>query len=125
MRKLFLVCRFTALLALLSSCSPLRNLHDDQALLNKNVVKSDKSVLNEEISAILKQKPNRKILGLFRFHLGVYTLANKGKETKFKTWVKNTIGEEPVILDTNLTKKSNRQVKQYLENAGLFFSIKV
>src|SRR5688572_2413309 len=105
---------------LLHSCSPVKQLGPDEYLLNKNIIKSDKKELNEGIKSILKQKPNRKILGLFRFHLGVYSMANKGKQTKFKKWVKKTIGEEPVILDPTLTVKSHSQVLLYVQNEGYF-----
>ena len=46
-------------------------------LLSKNIDK-------EELESYLKQKPNRKVLELFRFHLSVYNLANRGKERKWK-----------------------------------------
>jgi len=113
---------FALLLWILNGCSPVKHLDNDAVLLNKNVVKSDKPALNEGIASIIKQKPNRKILGLFRFHLGVYTLANRGKETRFKKWVKETIGEEPVLLDSVLTRRSLSQVKQFVENSGYFNS---
>src|SRR5687767_6899183 len=103
---------------LVSSCSPVKHLGPDAYLLNKNIIKSDKKELNEGFKSILKQKPNRKILGIFRFHLGVYTLANKGRQTRFKKWVKRTIGEEPVVLDTELTRKSHAQVLLYAQNEG-------
>jgi len=102
------------------SCSPTKQLTDDQYLLNKNSIKIDRSELAEGIKPVIKQRPNRRILGLFRFHLGVYTLANRGKSTKFKEWIKRTIGEEPIVLDTALTTKSNVQIKQYLHNEGFF-----
>ena len=89
-------------------------------LLNKNIVKIDKGELKEGAKAIIKQKANRKILGVFRFHLGVYTLGNHGKPTKFKNWLKYTVGEEPVVLDTSYTAKSTRQIKQYMQNNGYF-----
>src|SRR5437870_11900415 len=89
-------------------------------LLNRNIIKVDKPGLKEGIAPIIKQKPNRKILGIFRFHLGMYNLANRGKSTKFKEWIKRTIGEEPVLLDTALTSRSARQIKQYMQNIGYF-----
>lgn len=103
-----------------SSCSPVKHLGPDAYLLNKNIIKSDKPELNEGIRSILKQKPNRKILGIFRFHLGVYTLANSGRQTSFKRWIKNTIGEEPVVLDPELTTKSHGQVLLFSQNEGYF-----
>jgi hypothetical protein len=104
----------------LDCCRPVKHLGEDAILLNKNVIKSDNRKLVEGASSIIKQKPNRKILGLFRFHLGMYTIANKGRETKFKKWVKNAIGEEPVLLNDELTKKSTEQLQLYLENSGYF-----
>ncbi|MBK8876725.1 MAG: hypothetical protein IPN13_23710 [Bacteroidetes bacterium] len=107
----------------ISSCSPVRDLGENKYMLHKNTIRSDKSELNESVTSILKQKPNRKILGIFRFHLGVYNLANRGKQTKFKSWVKRTIGEEPVVLDSVLTQKSREQVKQFLPNNGYFNAV--
>ena len=98
-----------------NACSPVKDLGPDEYLLNKNILKSNKPELSQGAKPILKQKPNRKILGLFRFHLGVYNLANKGKQTKFKKWVKKTIGEEPVILEPALTLKSKSQLLQYMQ----------
>ncbi|HKR06992.1 MAG TPA: BamA/TamA family outer membrane protein [Bacteroidia bacterium] len=89
---------------------------DNAILLNKNIIKVDNSSLKEGIRPIIKQKPNRKILGVFRFHLGVYNLANRWHWG----WVKRTIGEEPVLLDTALTTRSVKQIKQYMENIGYY-----
>lgn len=104
----------------LYSCSPYKQLDKDEYLLNRNIVKVDKPDLKEGIKAIIKQKANRKILGVFRFHLGVYTLGNRGKPTKFKNWLKYTVGEEPVILDTLYTHKSTSQIKLFMANNGYF-----
>ncbi|MDQ3051043.1 MAG: outer membrane protein assembly factor [Bacteroidota bacterium] len=120
MRTIRIVLGAAVFACFLSSCSPVKHLGPEAWLLNKNVVKSDKAEMNEGIKSILKQKPNRKILGLFRFHLGVYTLANRGRQSTFKKWIKRTIGEEPVVLDPLLTLKSHAQVLQYSQNEGYF-----
>lgn len=104
---------------LLSSCSPVKQLQPGEYLLNKNTVRSDKPELNEQISSIIKQKPNRKILGLFRFHLGVYSIANTGKETRFKRWMKSAIGEEPIVLDTIKTHRTVTQLAQFMKNEAI------
>lgn len=107
-----------------SGCNVSKIVPEGQYLLDKNIIKTDRSELNEDVQAILKQKPNKKILGLFRFHLGVYRFATIGKETKFKNWVKTAIGEEPIILDSNLSNKSREQIEILFQNNG-FFDVKV
>ena len=105
---------------LTSSCNVFKTIPEGKHLLDKNIIKTNRTEHNESVAAIFKQKPNRKILGVFRFHLGVYNLATLGKETKFKKWVKNAIGEEPILLDTNLTNKSREQIEILFENNGYF-----
>lgn len=112
----------------MAACSPYKQLSDGEYLLHRNVLKSDVKLdegitVNEGLNSIIKQKANRRILGLFRFHLGVYTIGNKGKPNKFKNWLKNTVGEEPVILDTTLTSKSTAQIKLYMKNHGYFNAV--
>ncbi len=110
-------------LCALASCSPYKQLYPGEHLLNKNIVKVDKPELKDGIKAIIKQKANRKILGVFRFHLGVYTLGNQGKSNRFKNWLKYTVGEEPVILDTLYTGKSTQQIKLFMANNGYFNAV--
>jgi hypothetical protein len=104
----------------LSACSPYKQLDKDQYLLDRNVVITDKPELKDGIKAIIKQKANRRILGVFRFHLTVYSIGNRGKPNKFKNWLKNTVGEEPVLLDTLFTNKSSSQIKQFMAKNGYF-----
>ncbi len=111
---------FLFLLIGIAACSPARRLAEDEALLKKNHIRGEKKEFHSEMKSVLKQKPNRKILGLFRFHLGMYNLADRGKETKFKNYIKNTIGEPPVILDKSLTERSSSQLEQLLRNRGYF-----
>jgi outer membrane protein assembly factor BamA len=104
----------------LSACNVSRSIPENEYLLSKNKIKTDKSGFTESINSIIKQKPNRRILGVFRFHLGVYNLANKGKENGFKRWLKNAVGEQPVLLDTGLTRKSREQILIFMQNNGYF-----
>ena len=112
----------TVMSFILFGCSGIRDIPEGQHLLNKNIIKTDRSEYRDNIIAVIKQKPNRKILGLFRFHLGVYTLANQGKETRIKKWLKLAIGEEPVLLDTNLMHKSADQLEILMQNNGYFLA---
>ncbi len=133
-----------------AACNPARKLGEGQYLLNKNKISIDNSsVSKDDLKGIIKQKPNRKILGLFRFHLWLYNLVDKEKTEKKKAeWVRKTelkniiqksqgkkeidtdklifrekllnIGEEPSILDSSLTERTRKQFSLYLFRKGFF-----
>ncbi|MFH0864857.1 MAG: BamA/TamA family outer membrane protein [Bacteroidota bacterium] len=108
------------------SCNPAKTLTESEYLVNKNKITiDDKNISTDDISSYIKQKPNRRIFSLFRFHLGVYNISHSKKEHKFLKWLGiykmgNIIGEPPVILDTLLTNKSVKQIKLYLNSKGYF-----
>lgn len=139
---------------LLYSCNPTKRLHDGEYLLDKNYIldRSIKTTIdNSEIENYIKQKPNRHILVLFRFHLWLHNLANeerikvkreaynqkleaknlkrisKNKKPKpndkqlIGEWLLD-IGEAPVKIDTQLIDKSSKQIKLFLNNKGYFIS---
>lgn len=134
------------------ACRPARKLQQGEYLLQKNhVIDKDTKVDKSEIEAYIKQKPNRKILLIFRFHLWLHNLANedkikrkrivydkkienrnnrriaRGKKAKkndrqlFGEWLLN-VSEPPVIYDSLLAKKSAKQIKLFLNNKGYFIS---
>jgi surface antigen Omp85-like protein len=123
MHRLIGVFLFIAFTWGLTSCNPVKKLGDNAYLLNKNVVKVDKGELKENLTPIIKQKPNRKLLGVVRFHLAVYTIFNRGKSNKVKEWFKRTIGEEPVLVDSILTERTTEQLNLYLNNKGFFNAV--
>jgi len=94
---------------------------EGQFLLDNMAIKTKNLNLDkDEMLAIVKQKPNRKILGLIRFHLGVYNFAHKDTSKRFRRWLENTVGEPPLLLDTMLTKRSSAQLQLYLNKNGYF-----
>lgn len=146
-QKTFFILLATLLAA---ACNPARKLATDQYLLNKNnIVIDNSSVSKDELKGLIKQKPNRKIFGLFRFHLWFYNLVDKEKtERKKAAWVLKTekknelrkakgkkeistdklifrekllnIGEEPSIVDSTLTERTKRQFHLYLFRKGFY-----
>lgn len=137
---------------LIIACRPVRKLKQGEYLLQKiHVVDKDTKVDKSEIESYIKQKPNRKILLIFRFHLWLHNLANeerikrkrivfdkkierrnqrrvgRGKKPKtndrqlFGEWLLN-VSEPPVIYDSTLAKKSSKQIKLFLNNKGYFIS---
>lgn len=68
----------------------------------------------------MKQKPNARILGFWKFHLWLYNLSDKNKENG---WLKK-IGEAPVIYSPYLTEKTREEFLRYMQNRG-FYSARV
>ena len=137
---------------LFNACNPARKLNSGDYLLSKNyIIYKNPKIDKSDIESYIKQKPNRKIFGVFRFHLWLHNLINedrvrrkrilydkkiesknekriaKGKKAK-----KNNhellgerlldISEAPVIVDSTLTKKSDNQIKLFLNNKGYFIN---
>jgi outer membrane protein assembly factor BamA len=137
---------------LFHACNPAKKLNGEERLLRKNfVINKETKLENNDIEDYIKQKPNRKIFLLFRFHLWLYNQANeervkrkrilhdqkrerknakrvaKGKKPKksdrqlFGEWLLN-IGEPPVIYDSLLAEKSAKQIRSFLNNKGYFIN---
>lgn len=106
------------------SCSVTRKLPPDEYLLIKNKFKvSSKKIDVDELSGYLQQTPNSKLFGLFRTNIALYNWGTKGKDTKFRKWLRNKAGSAPVILDTALSESAMKQMRLYLNNVGYFNSI--
>jgi outer membrane protein assembly factor BamA len=102
------------------SCRTTRYVEDGEYLLSNNEIRGDiKHIDKEELETYIKQKPNKKILYFSKFHLGLYNLSKKEKETGISGWLK-TIGEAPVIYDPFLKDKSANQFELYLRSKGYY-----
>lgn len=109
------------LILLVSSCRLPKLLKDNEFLLDNNRIKVNRSELKDGLLLNVKQKPNRKILGTFKFHLTVYRLASTFKRTnRFSGFLANKIGEPPVVLDSALCDQSVKQLQLYLRNSGYY-----
>lgn len=134
------------------SCVSTRFLQPHEKLLVSNKIKGIPSrIEGDEVYALVKQKPNRKIL-FFRFHLWVHNLFDpqkvessllrkqekierknrkrlargkrlieEGPQT-FRNWIANVIGEPPVVLDTLLCASTAANIRAFLKNKGYFYS---
>ena len=103
------------------ACMPARNLPDGQYLLNRNKIEiEDADIKPHELRSYIRQQPNRRIFGFYRFHLNVYQFADRGRETRVRNWMKNTIGEAPVIFNPGLVDQTVRQFELYMQNKGYF-----
>lgn len=102
------------------SCSPTKYVGKDEYLLDHVRVKVDDYKMNRsDLKRNIRQKPNTRILGTVRFHLGLYNLSGRNEKKKFNQWLRR-IGEAPVIYDPFMTKRSVEQIELYLHNKGFY-----
>jgi outer membrane protein assembly factor BamA len=143
---------FIGIILLATACSPTKRLAEGEYLLRKNKLETNGIDLSkEELQAIIKQQPNRKILPFLRFHLHMYNLASdkrlrisrekknerierknihraeKGRKLKGEgrtkwEYFKEVVGEPPVILDTTAVRVSSSQLSTYLVKKGYFIN---
>ncbi len=108
-----------ALVAIASSCSTTKYVPEGKHLLNKSEIKVEGSGLTaDDISSYTKQKPNKRIF-FVRFHLGLYNLSSPSKKRWPHSWLRR-IGEEPVIFDDYMHKRSVEQVGLFLNSKGYY-----
>lgn len=100
-----------------SSCQTVKYVPDNQFLLAKSSISVDNRSINKsELKSYMKQRPNTKIFGFWRFHLGLYNIsAKKNEDGIFKR-----IGEAPVILNPYLTQKSKEEFTRFMHNKGYY-----
>jgi outer membrane protein assembly factor BamA len=102
---------------LVAGCRTNKYVPDNEYLLSKVKIQIDEKAIDKEaLKAYQKQKPNTKIFGFWRFHLGLYNLSGKKKENN---WLKR-IGEAPVIYDSVLTARTKDEFKRFLQNKGYY-----
>jgi outer membrane protein assembly factor BamA len=87
-----------------------------KVLNEQNIEQKQKA--SEDLKHVAAQQPNKRAFGFMPFKLWLYTAANHKKETKVKWWIKNKVGEPPVIYDPDLADKSDDLMKFYLQNSG-------
>ncbi len=101
----------------LFSCSSVKFVPQEEYLINKVEVEIDNPDIDKtEAKTFVRQKENYKILGFVKFHLMLYNLSSKKKS---EDWLKR-IGEPPQIYNEVLSKRSEEQLLQYMNNIGYF-----
>lgn len=109
-----------------SSCSVTRHIPEGQYLLQRVRIESDRSVPRkerisaEELEKYVRQTPNKRLLGT-NFYVWLYEQADPAKQNGWNNW-KRRVGEAPVLLDMDLTRKSAGNLKVYMDSRGFFSS---
>ncbi len=104
------------------SCGTSKKLGKEEQLLRKTSIElTDPINFNKrELEPFVKQKPNKRILGFYPFHLQFYFLMERGKERKWKKKLQEVIGEEPVIYDLALATRTASNMEVHLQNKGYY-----
>jgi len=109
-----------------SACSVTRHIPEGEYFLQKVTVEEDRSaprkqrIPTADLEKYVRQTPNKRFLGT-NFYVWLYEQADPAKTNKWNEW-KRRIGEEPVLLDMNLTQKSAENLKVYMDTKGFFSS---
>lgn len=117
---------------LLSSCSSTKILKDNEYMLVKNTV-TMKDVKGEEFSGMVnyvQPLPSNKFMGIFNLKTSLYAEAQPKiskktgelKDSKFRRWLRESVGEPPVLLDSVLIEKSEQNLKTVMKKKGYFHS---
>lgn len=134
-------------LLLLVSCNSTKNLKEGEYLLKRNSIhvedvegvaeserihKSEKSRLSSELLQMAAQTPNKRFLYIFQPRLFFYNVTirpkkekrrvAKGKDphSKLNVWVREKLGEAPVVFDSTLLASSDERMTNFLINQGYF-----
>ncbi|WP_232526759.1 translocation and assembly module lipoprotein TamL [Marinilabilia rubra] len=109
-----------AVLLFLSACSSTRFVPDDDYLLsNVRIRNKGADISKEQLRPYIRQHENTKILGFWKFYLGLYNLSGRDDEKGINKWLRS-IGEEPVVFDSFLVAQSSQQMSLFLQNKGYF-----
>ncbi len=120
-----------ACLLLFASCSNTKHLPQGETLFvggnveikDKEVSKRERKVLASDLSDAIRPTPNKKTLGM-RLKLTIYNFAGEPKKEKgLRNWLRNKVGEPPV-LTSQFNLDANRKIlTNILENRGFFYPI--
>lgn len=113
----------------LSSCSNTKHLPAGETLYVGNKVKvkdaevpkRERKTIAKDLSDAVRPKPNTKTLGI-RLKLTIYNLAGEPKKQKgLKYWLRNKVGEPPVLGSQFDIETNKKLMVNILENRGFFY----
>lgn len=119
-------CLFTAVL--IAGCSGTRNLPEGDLLytggsvdvVSESTPKKERKALEAALEPLLRPKPNASFLGM-RPKLFFYNLAGEPTKDKgFRYWLRNKVGEPPVLYSEVDLEYNKKVLQNYAENNGYF-----
>ncbi|MBR4951641.1 MAG: BamA/TamA family outer membrane protein [Alistipes sp.] len=125
------VLRYILLLAVaitFAACNVTRNIPEGSYLLSRVKIIPDENTPRTEritndkddLSRLVRQTPNKRFLGT-NFFVWVYEHADPEKDNRWNNFMRR-IGEEPVILNMDLTDKSVQNLETFMRTRGYYSS---
>ena len=114
---------------LISACSPTRALKDNQYMLLRNNVdvKGAPGTDFDDLKSYCRPIPNNRFLTIFLvkprlYAMGLPTVDKNGqiKDSKTKKWLREKVGEPPVLLDSSEIDNSINQLQIVMKQSGYF-----
>lgn len=124
------------LVVLSSSCGLRKSIPEGRQLLTANQIVGANSFGSGELQEQILLRPNRKVLGLFRFHLRTYAAGQNRHQrvlnrryrhgdmaldtSRLNRFLMETAGEAPIFADSSAVERSAGNLRNYLFNKGHF-----
>lgn len=113
-----------------SSCNSTKHLKEGQYLLRSNSLKlksdrttTNKGELTDQLSSLVIQKPNKRILGVVPFKLWLYNMRyEKYSQDADNYQLQSKTVEPPVVYDSTLVRRTVLNMKSFLFNRGYFYA---
>jgi hypothetical protein len=100
------------------SCSITKFVPEGEYLLDKVKIESDVPGYNSyDLNPYVKQQPNFRMFILGKTTLGIYNWSGKDNDLWINRLLKK-IGDEPVIFDSTLVRKTNKEFEKLFINKG-------
>ncbi|TAE84379.1 MAG: hypothetical protein EAY81_07675 [Bacteroidetes bacterium] len=113
------------LAGLLQACNITKELRSSQQHLyvgSELQVKGEKRKdVTRPIGDYIKQKPNKKFLGITRLKMRLFYAGSRENSGKIASYLRNHYGEPPVMLDTAFIDASVKSMKGYLKSVGFYY----
>jgi len=113
---------------MLFSCSETKSLQEGQYLYDgakieikakPRIKKKERNALKDELEGLVRPTPNGSFLGI-RVKLLLYNFAGTPKGKGLRYWIRERLGEPPVLASYSVMEKSRAVLQNRLENRGYF-----
>lgn len=109
---------FICFILLLSACSTTKNIPEGQYLLDDFKIKHDTKNATSDLESFVRQHPNSSLPLLGKFRLKIYNMAGTDTSKWVNRFVRNKLGQAPVIYSSTQTAQSRNQLVKELKNQG-------